>query len=82
MALFTHKYSYNNICVLILANPIKYILCTPLLLLLLLLSVGSAESRLMHCSLPRLIVLNPLVWFPSSSPEERGNYGLEMAGQI
>jgi hypothetical protein len=30
------------------------------LLLLLLLSVGPAESRLMHCSLPRLIVLTQL----------------------
>jgi hypothetical protein len=56
--------------------------------------VGSAETRLTHCSLPRLIVLNPVL-FPRSSPEalhvkrrERpllakvGNYGRETADQI
>jgi hypothetical protein len=36
--------------------------------LLLLLSVGPAESRLAHCSLSRLIVLNPAL-VPRSSPE-------------
>jgi hypothetical protein len=35
-----------------------------LLLILLILFVGPAESRLMHCSLPRLILLTPLFGFP------------------
>jgi hypothetical protein len=35
-----------------------------LLLFLLLLSVGPAESRLIHCSLPRLIVLTPFFGYP------------------
>jgi hypothetical protein len=35
--------------------------------LVLLLSLGSAEFRLIHCSLPGLIV--PRFWFPRSSPE-------------
>jgi hypothetical protein len=61
---------------------------------LLLLSVGPAESRLMHCSLPRLIVQNPLLVPPfisrgaprqtelETSISERRNYGREMADQI
>jgi hypothetical protein len=36
------------------------------LLLLLLLTVGPMESRLVHCSLTRLIVLNPVLVSPSS----------------
>jgi hypothetical protein len=41
---------------------------TILIEVLLLLSVGLAETRLTHCSIPRLIVFNPVL-VPRSSPE-------------
>jgi hypothetical protein len=61
---------------------------------LLLLSVGLAESRLAHCSLSRLIVLNHVLVPPfisrgtpsqtawETSISERRKYKQEMAGQI
>jgi hypothetical protein len=60
----------------------------------LLLSVGAAEFRLAHCSLSRLIVLNPVLVPPfisraaphhtawETSISERRKYGREMDGQI
>jgi hypothetical protein len=63
-------------------------------LLLLLLSMGPAEFRLAHCSLSRLIVLNPVFSSPfisrgaprqtsrETSISESRKYGREMAGQI
>jgi hypothetical protein len=72
-----------------------FTLCKSILLLVLFLqSVGLAESRLMNCSLPRLIVLTPRLVPPfnsrgatrhtawETSISERRNYGQEMDDQI
>jgi hypothetical protein len=67
---------------------------TTFLLIIILLSVGPAETHIAHCSLSRLIVLNPALVPPfifrgtprqtewETSISERRNYGREMAGKM
>jgi hypothetical protein len=66
--IISYEISHAQCCICLCCDGCLclYVLCDARFLILLL-SVGPAETHLMHCSLPRLIVLNPILVPPFMS---------------